>query len=421
MSNWIRTALFRPQAVEFQKTKLHGDVLVTPSNKTWFIVSFLVFWTGGLVTLLLSGEFGRKVTVQGWVEPDLGVATIYPENGRGKVKQIFVAEGDLVTQGQPLMLINGDRVLANGEHLEEQLLLEYRKQQRMLNERLERAELRYQIKLNTLRNKKSLFDQDLGYLEAQNKLLTERLQLVKSKVTNYQQMHELGHLTRTDLTEAQEQVLSLQSDIENLKRQKLQKQNEYDLSQQELSLLPSEYRDLQDEITNSLSELARQIALVNGDRAYVIKSTKEGRVTAIQIAEGQYTRANVPLMHVVPLHAKLIAKLVIPTSSSGFVQSQQLVEVRYNAFPYQKFGNFSAKINEVSSSVILPSELRSYTANLNEPAFIASAELASETISAYGKEINLKPGMLLTADIQLGNRTIIEWLFDPIMTIKGRL
>ena len=42
-------------------------------------------------------------------------------------------------------------------------------------------------------------------------------------------------------------------------------------------------------------------------------------------------------------------------------------------------------------------------------------------MAALGKEIPLRPGMLVNADILLERRTLLEWLFEPVLQLRGRL
>ena len=39
----------------------------------------------------------------------------------------------------------------------------------------------------------------------------------------------------------------------------------------------------------------------------------------------------------------------------------------------------------------------------------------------HGNEIALRPGMLVNADILLERRTLLEWLFEPVLQLRGRL
>jgi membrane fusion protein len=47
--------------------------------------------------------------------------------------------------------------------------------------------------------------------------------------------------------------------------------------------------------------------------------------------------------------------------------------------------------------------------------------LATQQVLAYGQSIPLQAGMLLAADVEVDHRRLIEWLFDPIMSVTGRL
>jgi membrane fusion protein len=42
-------------------------------------------------------------------------------------------------------------------------------------------------------------------------------------------------------------------------------------------------------------------------------------------------------------------------------------------------------------------------------------------MQAFGKAFKLKSGMLFEADIMLEQRTLIEWLLEPIYSLNGRL
>ncbi len=47
--------------------------------------------------------------------------------------------------------------------------------------------------------------------------------------------------------------------------------------------------------------------------------------------------------------------------------------------------------------------------------------MATQSISAYGQSVPLQPGMTLSADIVLEERSLLSWLFEPIISLKGRV
>jgi membrane fusion protein len=113
--------------------------------------------------------------------------------------------------------------------------------------------------------------------------------------------------------------------------------------------------------------------------------------------------------------------MLIPVHSAGFIDEGQALNIRYDAFPYQKFGMQSGHILRISKTLILPGELNDAPVIANEPAYLVTAELINETLVAYGEHIQLKAGMTFSADIELSQRTLIEWLLEPLYSLSGRL
>ena len=57
---------------------------------------------------------------------------------------------------------------------------------------------------------------------------------------------------------------------------------------------------------------------------------------------------------------------------------------------------------------------------LQEPVYRLRATLTKQQMQAYSQSFELKSGMLFEADIMLEQRTFIEWLLEPIYSLKGR-
>lgn len=92
----------------------------------------------------------------------------------------------------------------------------------------------------------------------------------------------------------------------------------------------------------------------------------------------------------------------------------------YQAFPHQRFGTGQGQVSRVSTTVLGPGEIAIPGLELAEPVFRVEIRLTDHTVSAYGQPIALQPGMLLSADIIIDRRTLIEWLFDPLFAAGRR-
>jgi membrane fusion protein len=130
--------------------------------------------------------------------------------------------------------------------------------------------------------------------------------------------------------------------------------------------------------------------------------------------EGMSVAAGEPVLVLLPEGALLQAELWLPSSASGFVNPGQRVNLRYDAFPYQKFGVQRARLEEIADSAV------SMQAGA-PPLFRALASLEHHHILAFGRAHALRPGMTLSADIVVDERSLLEWLLEPLFSIRGKL
>lgn len=112
--------------------------------------------------------------------------------------------------------------------------------------------------------------------------------------------------------------------------------------------------------------------------------------------------------------------MLLPTRSAGFVQKGDAVNIRFDTFPYQKFGLMTGAITNVDKALILESD-KNLPIQIDQAMYRVTASLPAQFMKAYGEQFPLKTGMLVEADIILETRTLLEWLLDPIYAIQGKL
>jgi len=117
-----------------------------------------------------------------------------------------------------------------------------------------------------------------------------------------------------------------------------------------------------------------------------------------------------------PESSKLVAQLMVPSSAVGFIRPGDQVQLRYQAFPHQKFGHYPGSVMQVS-----PSAIPDPAGGAGPPVYRVLVSLESQSVLAYGERETLRPGMLVDADILGERRRIIEWVFEPLYAIEGRL
>jgi len=412
--------LFRQEAVEEQTNRLYGEVLVIPQITHSVVLILLSVWIIAVVAWASLHTYTKKITVLGWVEPDEGTVRVYSE-GAGIVKKLLVREGESVSEGQPLIVVNGDKILESGEHLEVVLFKEYQTQKQLIADQLGRAETLRKMKEVDIENKLSAANEDLRLLGRLMDTTQQRYDAALKNFNKMKRLNELGHVASVELDRAKEQYLILLSEQQSLLRDQVSKKNLLLQLDMERQLAQSDFASSQDMLNTRLSDLAQEIAKLSGDRAHIVKAPKSGVVRNLQAREGLNTSTATPLLTILPVDASLSLNLLVPVKASGFLKEGQDVELKYDAFPYQKFGLYKASITNVSNSVFLPGEIVDVPIPVEEAVYRIKGAIASNVVKAYGKEIELKPGMTVSANIRLDSRSLLEWIFDPIYTLKGSM
>ena len=137
-----------------------------------------------------------------------------------------------------------------------------------------------------------------------------------------------------------------------------------------------------------------------------------------QIEPGQAVQVGQPLMSLLPDGSQLQAQLLVPSAAVGFIEPGDRVLLRYQAYPYQKFGHHGGKVIRVSRSAITPT---SENGQGTEPYYRVLVALDRQSITAYGKSEPLRPGMRLDADILGERRKLYEWVLEPLYSLHGKI
>ena len=94
--------------------------------------------------------------------------------------------------------------------------------------------------------------------------------------------------------------------------------------------------------------------------------------------------------------------------------------LRYEAFPFERFGQYHGTIMDIGRNVWSAGE-RIGPLSAREPVYRVDVKLERQNVSALGQEFALRPGMLVNADLLLEKRTLLEWIFEPLLQLRGRL
>lgn len=160
------------------------------------------------------------------------------------------------------------------------------------------------------------------------------------------------------------------------------------------------------------NEIERQLGENESRRAFEIRAPRAGTVGTIMVKTGQVVMAGQSAISVLPQDARLVARIMVDTRAIGFIEPGQKVVLRYQAFPWQKFGQQYGRVIDVSRTVLSPQEVATLTGNNNvkAPQYRVLVQLDRQAISVYTRHEPLRPGMALDADFLVDRRHIYEWV-----------
>ncbi|MFM0649093.1 HlyD family efflux transporter periplasmic adaptor subunit [Paraburkholderia bryophila] len=169
-------------------------------------------------------------------------------------------------------------------------------------------------------------------------------------------------------------------------------------------------RDLQD--IRVRFEQTRQDATISAPKAGVV--TFSGLVPGRTLAPD-----DVALVISTGEKGGLRAALRIPSRRRGFVREGQIVRLKFDAFPYAKFGSYEARIDSISRTTVRSAISRGAPSKSPGPDgdYMAWATLSGDQFHFERQRFDILPGMAATASIVIERRTIAEWVLAPLFRV----
>lgn len=405
--------LFRQEAIDAQREKYLGETTLARPVAYWVYTLLAAAIALLLLGVAIWGEYTRRERVEGHLALDVGAARVLiPDPGR--VSELLIKEGDEVQAGAPIARITYDRSTAqtSAAELSSRRALLEREQSQM-------KELGEQQAAQARKRAKDL-ESELAQADREIKLQETRVKSAREEASRYQKLAAEKFVSdlvaRQKLDEVTDQEIKLQA----LRRTRSQVDRDLSAVKMEEPSIQLRSRGQVDQLARQLSEIQESLANAEARRETVIRAPVSGTVTNIAVALGQSVPADTPLATVLPKGSGLHAELLVPSRAIGFIQKGQQVVLRYEAFPHERFGQYKGTVTEIGRNVWSPGD-KLGPLTVREPVYRVDVQLDRQNVVALGKEIALRPGMLVNADILLERRTLLEWLFEPVLQLRGRL
>ena len=416
------TALFRPEVLAQRDTPWLGSAITSQMPSHHLMAAFALLIAIAIVCLLVFGTFAREEQLSGVLVPQRGLARVFPPQS-GVIGDIKVREGDAVKRGAALLTLSGETQSSAGGNTQAEAVRGLQSQLVTLDsESAQKRELLRQQKRSLVARIAALKEEE-AHLQQEIALQQSRVSLADKSVVRQTQLLQKGFISEQNLQLSQEITVEQAGKLRGLMRNRITAIRDRLELEGLLSDLPMKSFAEIAAINRNKAQLAQEIAVAEGRREIVVPAPYDGTVTAIQAERGGPANTSTALMSIVPADASLEAHLYAPSRAIGFLQPGQPVYLRYQAFPYQKFGHHEGVIDSVSRAPFNGAELTNRPATstqANEPVYRVVVRLKKHAVTVNGQELALQPGMQLDADVALERRRLIEWMLEPVYKITGR-
>jgi membrane fusion protein len=419
------TPLFRPEVLAERQTPWLGSVMSTPMLSHHIIAAFAVLAALSVIALLYFGTYAREERLAGLLVPQRGIVRVFPPQP-GVISEIKVKEGDAVKRGAALFTLSGETQSSAVGATQAEAVRNLKSQLGTIDDEAGKKRDLLRQQRRSLASRIDALKSEEAQLQQEIALQQSRVALADKSVDRQNQLLQKGFISEQSLQLSQETTVEQAGKLRGLMRNRMAIIRDRIELEGLLNDLPMKAFSEIAALNRTKSQVSQEIAQAEVRREIVIPAPEDGTVTAIQGERGGPANVGSALLSIVPSGADLEAHLFAPSRAIGFLRAGQSVFLRYQAFPYQKFGHHVGTIESISRATLNANEVptrvgtgASVVGN-NEPLYRVTVKVLKKSMMANGEEIALQPGMQLDADVVLEQRRLFEWMLEPIYSLTGK-
>jgi epimerase transport system membrane fusion protein len=369
----------------------------------------------------------------------------------GLVKDIAVADGDIVEAGQLLVRLDATPIEIQLDNVSEQLLELSSNRERLAAERDDEPTLVFSDELEQrarsdadkaiLETQKALFQARRDAMESERKVLQQRIEqsvnqidglgkqisalqqrtrLLDEDLAGLNKLAARGMVSKTQVRQAQRKRSELRGDVAALEGEKARLSENIIETRQQIILRKREY---QKEVMTRLRDLqVRIIDLRSAERTardkisrIEIRAPVRGKIKGFDIVTlGAVINAGQSIMEIVPLGQtfKIVAR-VSPVDVDALYPGLQ-AEVRLPVFDDRNFPAIYAELQDVSADIYAGE-------SVDAPYYKATLVVGADGMAVLAKkQASLVSGMPVDVYIRTGERTFLDYLTRPFQNMLAR-
>ena len=403
---------------------------------TWFIMLFAFI----AVAWLYLAQIEIVVSAQGTIVP-AGKIKVVQSVDEGIVVDIFVQDGQLVKQGDPLIQFDTTSSVADEAQLKMKLARSKVTVQRLRMELGEEAEIGKDVIISgevleaerdamesneaAFADKVSLLELEinknsasLGASEAEFGKLRMEVDHLNEKLNIKENQANMGLVAREQVDDIRFEIMSKKEDMTVLRQRINEQKVELETALEKItaaendrrSKLFKELAEAEHELTSVYQEIVKAKEKIS-HKTLVAPVSGVVQELGINTIGGVVTRAQ-NLMNIVPEEMALELEAKILNKDIGFIRVDTPIKIKVDAFEFTRYGTLKGKIEWVGADAILDEQKGAIY-----PTRISMSELVMPN-KVNDRLARVLPGMTATVDIVIGQRRLIEYFIGPILRYK---
>lgn len=416
-------ALFRDEALDTLRPQQYGEIILIPGGSSRWLALAGLCVVLGLVALLGLGSYTRRTTISGQVYPSEGLIRVNATQP-GIVIEQLVRDGQVVKRGTVLFVLSGDRLGSDNLNYQSGIATQIEARRRSLEDDLKRSSQTEQQETEQLKRRLVSLRAEQEQVTRQAQQLTSRVTGAEEALKRYEGLFKQEFVSRDELLAKEAEVAEVRSRLQGNRRDMLALERDLAATQRDIETQRARFGTQRSELDRSVLATRQEFSEFEAKRRMVVTAPADGYITLLQAELGQSVEMGRPLAQLVPSGNRQTVRLYAPSRAAGFVRVGAPVLLRFDAFPYQKYGQLTGKVISVSKAAVNASDIQGYAPRVDvagESLFAITVGLPEQVLGASSQPLQLQAGMRVEADLLHETRRLYEWVLEPLYAAQSRL
>lgn len=415
--------MFRQEALDNRKMKWRGRAILLPGMPLWLTMLGSIAFITAFLTFVIAGTYSRRVNVSGEVTTWPRAVNIY-SGVQGFIVRQFVHEGQSIKKGDPIYQIDVSKSTRSGVVTDNQRR-DIENQLVRVDNIISRLAESKKITLNTLEKQRLQYSDAFRLSSDIIRQAAEGIKIMKNNMENYRNYQSKGLITQDQLTNQVALYYQQQNNLLSLSGQNEQNALQITSLESQIQTQAADFDNRIYQMELQRYELQKELVDTDVGGEIIIRALSDGKVDSLSVTVGQMVNAGDSLLQVIPENIENYYLIIwVPNDAVPYISAGDKVNIRYEAFPAEKFGQFSATVKTISRTPASTQEMLTYkgapqnTLGISVPWYKVIVKPEKQIISYDGKSLPLENGMKAESTLFLEKRHIYQWMLSPFYDMK---